>query len=113
VAGNGAVEALTKALALELGPRLRVNCFSPGYFDTERYDHLPTERKALMLEATADSLPLRKVGTPEEAGQALLFLATNTFTTGVILDVDGGHQVRQYSYPNDVYLKLKREREET
>ena len=44
-AGNGAVEALTRALALELGPRLRVNCFAPGYFDTERYDHLPAERK--------------------------------------------------------------------
>jgi NAD(P)-dependent dehydrogenase (short-subunit alcohol dehydrogenase family) len=45
VAGNGAVEALTRSLALELGPRLRVNCFAPGYFDTERYDHLPPERK--------------------------------------------------------------------
>ena len=93
VAGNGAVEALTKALALELGPRLRVNCFSPGYYDTERYDHLPPDRKALMLEATADSLPLKKVGTPADAGEALYFLATSSFTTGVVLDVDGGHQV--------------------
>ena len=112
VAGNGAVEALTKALALELGPRLRVNCFSPGYFDTERYDHLSAERKATMLEATADSLPLKKVGTPAEAGHALHFLATSSFTTGVILDVDGGHQIRQYSYPNDVYLQLKHAREQ-
>eukprot|EP00929_Paragymnodinium_shiwhaense_P009773 TRINITY_DN114093_c0_g1_i1.p1 TRINITY_DN114093_c0_g1~~TRINITY_DN114093_c0_g1_i1.p1 ORF type:complete len:284 (-),score=50.23 TRINITY_DN114093_c0_g1_i1:55-906(-) len=111
VAGNGAVEALTRALALELGPRLRVNCFSPGFFDTERYDHLPPDRKALMLEATGDSLPLKKVGVPAEAGEALHFLATSSFTTGVILDVDGGHQVRQYSYPNDIYLRLKRERE--
>ena len=164
VAGNGAVEALTKALALELGPRLRVNCFSPGYYDTERYDHLPPDRKALMLEATADSLPLKKVGTPADAGEALFFLATSSFTTGVVLDVDGGHQVwcrarlslgarahsparcasacarrlsimlssmlsspscsptcavaylndsqvRQYSYPNDVYLMLKQQRQ--
>ena len=162
VAGNGAVEALTKALALELGPRLRVNCFSPGYYDTERYDHLPPDRKALMLEATADSLPLKKVGTPADAGEALYFLATSSFTTGVVLDVDGGHQVwwraglllgarslpctpvrlrsrgrpgpqtpffspharartcktlrydsqvRQYSYPNDVYLMLKQQRQ--
>jgi len=112
VAGNGAIEAVTKALALELGPRLRVNCFSPGYFDTERYAHLPADSKANFLEATADSLPLKKVGTPAEAGTALHFLATSSFTTGVILDVDGGHQLRQYSYPTDVYLKLKRERQE-
>jgi len=65
-----------------------------------------------MLEATADSLPLKRVGSPEEAGEALYFLATSSFTTGVVLDVDGGHQLRQYSYPNDVYLQLKRQREE-
>lgn len=64
-----------------------------------------------MLEATADSLPLKRIGTPAEAGEAVYFLATSTFTTGVVLDVDGGHQLRQYSYPNDVYLEQKRKRE--
>lgn len=64
-----------------------------------------------MLEATADSLPLKRVGSPEKAGEALYFMATSSFTTGVILDVDSGHQLRQYSYPNDVYLQVKRQRE--
>jgi len=108
---NGAVEALTRNLALELGPRLRVNCLSPGFVDTERFDHMPPERREAMLEATADSLPLKRVGRPQDAGQALHFLATNSFTTGVVLDVDGGHQVRQYAMPNDLYVRLKRERE--
>jgi len=106
-AANGAVEALTRSLALELGPRLRVNCLSPGFVDTERFDHLAPERRSLMLEATADSLPLKTVGEPSVIGEALYFLATNKFTTGVILDVDGGHQIRQYAMPNDLYAKVK------
>lgn len=110
-AANGSVEALTRALALELGPRLRVNCLSPGFVDTERFDHLPKERREAMLEATADALPLKKVGQPADTGEALHFLATNAFTTGVVLDVDGGHQVRQYALPNELFVRLKRERE--
>lgn len=106
-AANGAVEALTKALALELGPRLRVNCLSPGFVDTERFDHLPQDRRQNMLEATAASLPLLRVGAPAEMGEALYFLATSTFTTGVVLDCDGGHQIRQYALPNDLYLRLR------
>ena len=43
---NGAIEALTRSLALELGPKLRVNCLCPGFVDTERFDHLPPDRKA-------------------------------------------------------------------
>ena len=62
---NGAIEGLTRSLALELGPRLRVNCFSPGFVDTERFDHMPADRKAAMLESTASSLPLNRVGQPE------------------------------------------------
>ena len=80
-AANGAVEALTRSLALELGPRLRVNCLSPGFVDTERFDHLAPERRAAMLEATADSLPLKCVGEPAVVGEALHFLATNRSPT--------------------------------
>jgi len=108
---NGAIEALTRNLALELGPRLRVNCLSPGFVDTERFDHLPAERKQAMIEASADALPLKKVGHIDDIGEALTFLATNKFTTGVVLDVDGGHMIRQYALPNDLYMRLKRERE--
>eukprot|EP00960_Hanusia_phi_P044920 756910-Hanusia_phi.AAC.2 len=106
-AANGAVEALTRSLALELGPQLRVNCLSPGFVDTERFDHMDAEKKAQMMDATAASLPLKCVGDPDVIGEALYFLATNKFTTGVVLDVDGGHQIRQYALPNDVYNSLR------
>lgn len=109
---NGAVEALTKALALELGPRLRVNCLSPGFVDTERFDHMAPESKANMIEATGASLPLLRVGQPAEVGEALHFLAVNSFTTGVVLDCDGGHQVRQYALPNDLYFRLRKQKDE-
>ena len=45
-ATNGALEGLTRSLALDLGPRIRVNCMSPGFCDTERFDHMDAERKA-------------------------------------------------------------------
>ena len=86
-----------RSLALELGPRLRVNCFSPGFVDTERFDHMPPERREAMLASTASSLPLERVGAPEDAGLALHFLMQSAYTTGAILDCDGGHQVRQYA----------------
>lgn len=94
---NGALEGLTRTLALELGPRLRVNCLSPGFCDTERFDHLTAERKSQMMANTAASLPLQTVGQPKDMGQALFYLMTAKFCTGVILDVDGGHGIRQYA----------------
>lgn len=97
---NGALEGLTRSLALELGPRLRVNCLSPGFCETERFDHMDKDRKAAMLANTADSLPLRRVGEPKDMGEAIHYLATAKFLTGVTLDVDGGHSIRQYANAN-------------
>lgn len=96
---NGALEGLTRSLALDLGPRLRVNCLSPGFCDTERFDHLDADRKARMLENTADSLPLKRTGAPSDMGDAIHYLLTAAFVTGVVLDVDGGHTIRQYANP--------------
>ena len=96
-ATNGALEGLTRSLALDLGPRLRVNCMSPGFCDTERFDHMRPERKAAMLANTAASLPLKRVGEPDDMGAAIHYLASAPFVTGVVLDVDGGHGVRQYA----------------
>lgn len=94
---NGAVEALTRGLALELGPELRVNCLSPGMIKSEAYAGMdPTAREG-MYTATGASLPLGRVGEVDEAADAALFLISNTNTTGFVLDVDGGHMVRQYA----------------
>mmetsp|Transcript_9645 Transcript_9645/g.19559 ORF Transcript_9645/g.19559 Transcript_9645/m.19559 type:complete len:288 (-) Transcript_9645:50-913(-) len=104
---NGALEGLTRALALEMGPRLRVNCLSPGFCDTERFDHMEPEKKKAMLANTADSLPLKRTGRPEDMGEAIYYLLTAKFCTGVILDVDGGHSIRQYANPTSDPMRQK------
>ncbi len=96
---NGALEGLTRSLALELGPNIRVNCLSPGFCNTERFDHMDPQQKERMLANTAASLPLQKVGQPSDMGEAIHFLLTAPFCTGVVLDVDGGHGIRQYANP--------------
>ncbi len=94
---NGAIESLCYGLALELGPRLRVNCVSPGMVRSEAYAGMEEEAREAMYAATGASLPLGRVGTVHEAASAAMYLMTNTYTTGVVLDVDGGHMIRQYA----------------
>ena len=94
---NGAVEALTRGLALELGPDLRVNCLSPGMVRSEAYSGMEESAREGMYEATGASLPVGRVGFVDEAAEAAMFLMANTYTTGVVLDVDGGHMIRQYA----------------
>lgn len=94
---NGAVEALTRSLALELGPDLRVNCLSPGMVRSDAYAGMDAEAREAMYQATGESLPTGRVGEAEEAAEAALFLMSNAYTTGIVLDVDGGHIVRQYA----------------
>ena len=94
---NGAVESLAQALALELGPTHRVNCVSPGMIRSEAYAGMPEEARETMYQSTGESLPVGRVGEVEEAAGAAVYLMTNTFTTGIVLDVDGGHMIRQYA----------------
>lgn len=97
---NGALEGLTRSLALEWGPRLRVNCLSPGFCNTERFDHMDSKRKERMLANTAASLPLQRIGEPQDMGEAIYYLLSAHFCTGIVLDVDGGHGIRQYANPS-------------
>lgn len=94
---NGAVEALTRSLALELGPDIRVNCMSPGMVRSEAYAAVPEDAREAMYESTGVSLPVGRVGLPEEIAQAVLSSLSNGYLTGQILDVDGGHMIRQYA----------------
>lgn len=94
---NAAVEGLTRALALELGPELRVNCISPGMVRTEAYGRMPNDAREQMYRSTGESLPLGRVGEAVEVAEAVLFAASNTFLTGQVLDIDGGHMIRQYA----------------
>ncbi|WP_028748448.1 SDR family oxidoreductase [Rhizobium mesoamericanum] len=82
---NGAIERLVPTLARELAP-IRVNAISPGVIDTPWWSDKP----ANMFEQQARKAPLGRAGQPNEVAEAALFLATNKFITGVVLDVDGG-----------------------
>jgi len=94
---NAAVEGLTRGLALELGPRLRVNCCSPGMVRSEAYDKLPEDAREAMYASTGASLPVGRVGSTVEIATAVVALMSNAYVTGQVVDVDGGHMVRQYA----------------
>lgn len=84
-AANGAIEALTRALAVELCP-LRVNAVAPGLVDGEELDE--AHRRAL-----ANSLPVRRLGSTADVAHAVLFLIQNPYVTGTVLHLDGGKMI--------------------
>ncbi len=86
---NGAVDFLTRWLAVELAP-IRVNAISPGVIDTGAWDSLGDEGKRDYFKHIAQNNPARRIGTPDDIADAVLFAMTNTFLTGVTLKVDGG-----------------------
>jgi NAD(P)-dependent dehydrogenase (short-subunit alcohol dehydrogenase family) len=86
---NGALHAMIGPLALEYAP-IRVNAVSPGLIDTPYWDRVPAEARRAMYDRSAASVPVGRVGTPEDIARAILFLAASSFTTGAILDCDGG-----------------------
>lgn len=88
-AAVGGIEAMTRALALELSP-LRVNAISPGYIDTPLLKAAFEDRYEGVVKAQAATLPTKRIGTAEEAARAILFLMTNGFMTGEVLHIDGG-----------------------
>ncbi len=86
-ATKGAILALTKALAQELGPSgIRVNAVSPGVILTDMVKNVSRE----VLDELAQETPLEKNGRPEDVAQAILYLAEAKFVTGQNLPVNGG-----------------------
>jgi NAD(P)-dependent dehydrogenase (short-subunit alcohol dehydrogenase family) len=86
---NGAIEAAVPILALELAP-LRVNAVSPGIIDTPWWAGMPASAKEAFFRAAEATLPVRRVGKPEEVARAILFLMQSGFVTGSIYEIDGG-----------------------
>jgi NAD(P)-dependent dehydrogenase (short-subunit alcohol dehydrogenase family) len=84
----GTVEALTRALALELAP-IRVNAVSPGVVRTNLWQNMTAADREKLYEM-GKSLPVGRVGEPHDIAQAYLFLMQEGFATGQILVVDGG-----------------------
>jgi NAD(P)-dependent dehydrogenase (short-subunit alcohol dehydrogenase family) len=88
-ASCGAVDAFARALALDLAP-IRVNTITPGYVDTPLFDGLLGEQRDAVLAEVAQSLPVKRIGRPEEIADAVLFLMKNGYVNGINLAVDGG-----------------------
>ena len=87
-AANGALDAAVRPLATELAP-IRVNAVSPGVVDTAWWHPLGENREGFLAQVAATT-PVGRVGQPHDVAEAVLFLAGNGFTTGVVLDVNGG-----------------------
>jgi NAD(P)-dependent dehydrogenase (short-subunit alcohol dehydrogenase family) len=81
---------LARALALELAPT-RVNVVSPGWVDTPMWDELAGNAKHEIWAQMASRLPARRIGTVADIARAYVFLLESEFTTGIVLEVDGGH----------------------
>ena len=86
---KGGLAAMTRSLAVELAPKVRVNGVSPGAIawpDDGQFD--PAERQRIVA-----TTPLARVGAPEDIAQAVHFLACATYVTGQIIAVDGGRSI--------------------
>ena len=89
-ATKGAVIAMTKALAQELGPAgIRVNCVAPGVILTDMCGEVDPE----ILESMSRETPVGRNGTPMDVAKAMAYLADAEFTTGHVLSVNGGYVI--------------------
>ena len=86
--GN-AIEAMMRAVAREVAPRIRINAVSPGTIDTPMVTAQGVEREDLYNKMTKNNL-IPRAGTADEVAQGILFVIKNNFVTGTTVDVDGG-----------------------
>ncbi len=96
-AAKGGVVALTRSLALEFAPQIRVNAVAPGLIRTEGW--LEAIHYSEEVQAARGAIhPLQRIGEPEDIAGAVAFLASNDaeFITGAVLPVDGGLTAQLY-----------------
>ena len=94
-ASKGGVVNMTRAMALELAPDVRVNCVCPGYVDTDmvRRDGIEqADDPAAEEQAFINTAPLKRMAAPGEIASAIVYLASDDarFVTGAAFQIDGG-----------------------
>jgi NAD(P)-dependent dehydrogenase (short-subunit alcohol dehydrogenase family) len=94
-ASKAGVIGLTKALAAELAPKVRVNAVLPGPVDTPMLDaefHTFPDAQAAH-DSTIERVPLKRLATSEEVAEAILYLCEASYATGATLELDGGSTI--------------------
>jgi NAD(P)-dependent dehydrogenase (short-subunit alcohol dehydrogenase family) len=86
---KGGLVGLTRAYALRLAPRIRVNAIAPGLIGTEMSMAIPAEVRDKMIAA----IPMKRMGTPEEVASMVEFLAAATYVTGEVITIGGGRSL--------------------
>ncbi len=94
-ASKAGVINMTRALALEFAPDVRVNCVCPGYVDTDMVRRDGIDRAndpAAHEQSLINETPLKRIASPKEIGDAILYLASDEarFVTGAAFQIDGG-----------------------
>lgn len=92
-ASKAALIGLTKALAVELAPDIRVNCVAPGVVETPMQERLKAVVSEWQWKVIEAAHPLG-VGQPEDVAEAISYLLQQRWTTGTVLTVDGGYTAR-------------------
>ncbi len=92
-AAKGALQVLTRTLARELAPQVRVNGIMPGVVETRHHEVFTTAQR---MEEYRRQTPLARNGQADEVAQAVLFLAGDaaSFVNGALLDINGGRFLR-------------------
>jgi 3-oxoacyl-[acyl-carrier protein] reductase len=92
-AAKGALEVLTRTLARELAPAVRVNAIMPGVIETRHHEVFSSSER---MEEYRQQTPLQRNGRADEVAQAVLFLASDaaSFVNGALLDINGGRFLR-------------------
>jgi NAD(P)-dependent dehydrogenase (short-subunit alcohol dehydrogenase family) len=86
---KGGLVGLTRAYALRLAPRIRVNAIAPGLIGTEMTKAIPVEVREKMVAA----IPMQRMGTPEEVAALVSYLAAASYITGEVITIGGGRSL--------------------
>lgn len=87
--GAGAIEGLTRGLAVELAP-IRVNAVRPGVIRTQAWNGIPEPQRTTVFAGLAERMLTKAIGEADDIAATHLYLMENRFVTGTVLTVDGG-----------------------